>query len=80
MQHDRGGFALDKMRASYRKKGRWPNGETKIIIEYYDEFGKFRTFTLPKARTLINVLKKFKKPEGIKDAKNCELSDPKVNK
>ena len=65
--------------AKYRKKGMKANGETKIIIEYYDDLGRFRTFTLPNARTLLKVLKAMKNPTGLEDAKNRALKEPIVH-
>ena len=59
------------MKPRYRFKGRYPNGERKLIIEYDSPniSGKVKTLTLPKAGTLKKVLEKLKNPKGLEDFK-----------
>lgn len=66
----------------YRFKGKWANGERKIIIEYPGVnamVSKICSFTLPKARTLLKVLKNREILKETKDVKNPSLSEPLVN-
>lgn len=69
------------MKPRYRFKGRFPNGERKIIIEYENPniLGKIRTCTLPKPGTLLRVLLLQEKLNKNKDGKTCALGEPLVN-
>ncbi len=66
------------MKPRYRFKGRHPNKERKMVIEYLEK-GKMRTFTLPKAGTLLNVLNLKGKNNNIKDVKTSSLGETKVH-
>ena len=55
---------------SYQKKGKWKNGETKLIIVYYDDLGKKKEFPLPKASRLLNLLENLKNTKGIDVGQN----------
>ncbi|HUS50793.1 MAG TPA: hypothetical protein VMZ91_11555 [Candidatus Paceibacterota bacterium] len=67
------------MKPRYRFKGKFGNGERKVVVEYLEN-NKLKTFTLPKAGTLKNVLEKLKNPKGLEDVKNRALGAPLVNK
>ncbi len=67
------------MKPRYRFKGKFGNGERKIVIEYLEK-GQLKTLTLPKAGTLKIVLKEKEIHLEVKDVKNSELREPKVHK
>jgi len=63
----------------YRKKGTFMNGETKIVIEIVNGMD-ISTFTLPKARTLLNVLKMLDATKDNQDVKTRELRGRLIHK
>ena len=68
-----------KKKFSYRKKGKFADGTTKIVIEMRDNKKVIGSVNLPKPERLWVALKRPDISKEKEDIKNSELRETKVN-
>jgi len=67
------------MKYKYRKKGKFGDNSTKIIIEEKDSKGNVKSLHLPKPQILWDNLKRLKMIEGLRAENNHEQREPLIN-